>query len=82
MLIDCDRCVGRGHECHDCVVSFLLADAPAEMARPELTSDEVAVMGLLAEHGVVPPLRLRVIPGGGSENDITEISVGPRAASR
>jgi hypothetical protein len=65
MLIDCDTCAVRGHGCADCVMTVLLAAPPAGV---ELDATEQAAIGVLADHGLVPPLRL-VPPGitaGGS----------------
>lgn len=52
--IDCDSCVVRGLACHDCVVTVLLGPPP------ELTidDDERRALDVLAEVGLVPPLRL------------------------
>ena len=52
--IDCDTCVVRGLACHDCVVTVLLGPPP------ELTIDEEErrALDVLAEGGLVPPLRL------------------------
>ena len=52
--IDCDTCVVRGLACHDCVVTVLLGPPP------ELTidEDERRALDVLAEGGLVPPLRL------------------------
>jgi hypothetical protein len=52
--IDCDSCVVRGLACHDCVVTVLLGPPP------ELTLDdeERAALAVLAQGGLVPPLRL------------------------
>ena len=52
--IDCDTCVVRGLACHDCVVTVLLGPPP------ELSFDDEdrALLGALAEGGLVPPLRL------------------------
>jgi len=52
--IDCDSCVVRGLACHDCVVTVLLGPPP------ELTidDDERRALDVLAEGGLVPPLRL------------------------
>lgn len=52
--IDCDTCEVRGLACHDCVVSVLLGPPP------ELTidDDERRALDVLAEGGLVPPLRL------------------------
>lgn len=57
--IDCDTCVVRGLACHDCVVTVLLGPPP------ELTfdDDERRALEVLAQGGLVPPLRLvRPIP--------------------
>ena len=60
--IDCDTCVVRGLACHDCVVTVLLGPPP------ELTidDDERRALDVLAESGLVPPLRL-VQPVSGPE---------------
>jgi hypothetical protein len=52
--IDCDTCVVRGLACHDCVVTVLLGPPP------ELTidDDERQALAVLADGGLVPPLRL------------------------
>lgn len=52
--IDCDTCVVRGLQCHDCVVTVLLGPPP------ELTieDDELGALRVLAAGGLVPPLRL------------------------
>lgn len=52
--IDCDTCLVRGLACHDCVVTVLLGPPP------ELTldDDERHTLDVLAESGLVPPLRL------------------------
>lgn len=60
--IDCDSCVVRGLACHDCVVTVLLGPPP------ELSFDheEQAALAVLAESGLVPPLRM-VAPLAGPE---------------
>lgn len=60
--IDCDTCVVRGLACHDCVVTVLLGPPP------ELTIDEEErrTLGVLADSGLVPPLRM-VQPVSGPE---------------
>ena len=52
--IDCDTCVVRALACHDCVVTVLLGPPP------ELTldDDEREALAVLAQGGLVPPLRL------------------------
>jgi hypothetical protein len=83
MLIDCQRCTGRGSHCHDCVVSFLL-DSPQSSI--DLTDAELDAVSVLADQGVVPPLRLHLIVGTTAQNhDESDDSVRPappRAASR
>jgi hypothetical protein len=55
MLIDCDTCVGRGKACGGCVLSVML-EAPPEGV--ELDQDEFTALAVLADGGLVPPLRL------------------------
>jgi hypothetical protein len=55
VLIDCDSCAVRGAACGDCVVTVLLGAPPAGV---ELDPTERAAIEVLAEHGLVPPLRL------------------------
>lgn len=52
--IDCDTCIVRGLACHDCVVTVILGPPP------ELTIDEEErrALDVLAEGGLLPPLRL------------------------
>ncbi|HEX5016640.1 MAG TPA: hypothetical protein VFX15_03535 [Actinomycetes bacterium] len=66
MIIDCDTCAVRGDACGDCVVAVLLG------ARPELSLDEERAIGVLADAGLVPPLRL--VPGepGEGEQPVTD----------
>jgi hypothetical protein len=64
MVIDCDRCVMRGTACQDCVVAVL---EPRNVAG-YLGAAEVRALGVLADAGMVPPLRLkladsRILPG-------------------
>ncbi len=65
MVIDCGRCVMRGAGCQDCVVAVL---KPAHVtgylpkAAGSLNEDEVRALGVLADAGMVPPLRLS-LPG-------------------
>lgn len=56
MHIDCDNCVVRGpRACGDCVVTVLLGGPPAEI---ELDSADRHALDVLADSGLVPPLRL------------------------
>lgn len=55
LLVDCDRCSGRGIECGDCVVTVLLGGPPEGVA---LDEDEQRALDVLAAAGLVPPLRM------------------------
>ncbi|MGH8823979.1 MAG: hypothetical protein ACRDVN_05825 [Jiangellaceae bacterium] len=68
MLIDCDRCEVRGLACPDCVVSVLLG-TPEDGA--ELDAAEQRAIGVLAETGLVPPLRLVVDDRSADHSDET-----------
>jgi hypothetical protein len=57
MLIDCDTCAMRDIACSDCVVTLLL-DRPAVPAMPEFDEDECRAVDLLAQAGLIAPLRL------------------------
>lgn len=52
--IDCDACAVRGPACHDCVVTVLLGPPP-EFG---FADEEVTALEVLAESGLVPPLRM------------------------
>ena len=54
MIIDCDRCAVRGRGCGDCVVTVLLG--PPEGVH--LDDIERRALAVLADSGLVPPLRL------------------------
>jgi hypothetical protein len=65
MLIDCGRCMMRGTGCRDCVVATIEPSGVTsypEQARCDLDEAEVRAIGVLAEAGLVPPLRLS-LPG-------------------
>ena len=57
MLIDCDACVMRGPGCRDCVVSVVLG-MPPEQSSLRIDDEELAALDVLAQSGLVPPLRL------------------------
>jgi hypothetical protein len=59
MIIDCDTCQVRDIACADCVVTVLLG-RPAD---DEIDPQEQNALAVLADSGLVPPLRL-VPPGG------------------
>jgi hypothetical protein len=72
MIIDCGSCAVAGPACDDCVVSVLLgipevplrsADLPLgstdlPLGSTDLPDDHAAAVAVLAESGLVPPLRL------------------------
>lgn len=55
MHIDCDHCAVRGPACGGCVVTVLLGSTPEGV---EWDETERAALGVLADSGLVPPLRL------------------------
>jgi hypothetical protein len=56
MSVDCSRCDMRGVACQDCVVAVL---TPRNAAR-HLEAEELRALSVLADAGMVPPLRLSV----------------------
>jgi len=64
MRIDCDTCLVRGLACHDCVVTVLLGPPP-ELS---FDTDEQQAFEVLANSGLVPPLRM-VTPVAGAETE-------------
>ena len=54
VLVDCDTCLVRGLSCHDCVVTVLLGPPP-ELS---FDHDEQQALAVLADSGLVPPLRM------------------------
>jgi len=55
MHIDCDTCAVRGAACGGCVITALLGSTPDGI---EWDETERAALGVLADSGLVPPLRL------------------------
>lgn len=54
MLIDCECCAMRETvACQDCVVTYLLDEGPVE-----LSENESEALANLADHGLVPSLKL------------------------
>jgi hypothetical protein len=60
MIIDCGRCGTRGNGCRDCVITVL---EPPNVAG-YLGEAEVRALGVLADAGLVPPLRLTQVAAG------------------
>jgi len=70
VIVDCDTCVARGPACGDCVVTSLLG-LPEWWATEGVPGEEMTALAVLADSGLVPPLRLLPIhpadtPGTGS----------------
>jgi hypothetical protein len=66
--IDCDTCLVRGLACHDCVVTVLLGPPP-ELAPLTIDDEERRALDILADSGLVPPLRLvRPVAGPHTES--------------
>ena len=61
MIIDCGSCAVAGAACTDCVVTVLLG-APDSVTHVD--DEHAAAIGVLADSGLVPPLRL--VPRGPS----------------
>jgi hypothetical protein len=57
MIIDCEKCEVRNVGCADCVVSVMLGD-PVEQV--EIGDGERRALDVLAEGGMLPPLRLTI----------------------
>jgi len=61
MLIDCDTCAVRGPGCNDCVISvFLGLELADETPKVDLDEAERSALTVIADCGLVPPLRLEV----------------------
>ncbi|GLY72094.1 hypothetical protein Airi02_008210 [Actinoallomurus iriomotensis] len=57
MLVDCEKCEVRNVGCADCVISFMLTDPVAAV---EISDGERRALDVLAEGGMLPPLRLTI----------------------
>ena len=62
--VDCNSCTVRGDACSDCVISVLLA--PPAVGFEE---SEQRALTVLADAGLVPPLRLNT-PGDGVQRAV------------
>jgi hypothetical protein len=58
MIIDCGSCAVAGLACDDCVVSVLLGVPEVGARVTDVCDDHAAAIGVLADSGLVPPLRL------------------------
>jgi len=57
MIIDCDSCVMRGPACEECVVTFMTIPV-RQPDTAELDAAEARAIEVLAEAGLIPPLRM------------------------
>ena len=74
MTSNCGQCDTRGGPCQDCVVTVVAARGAAR----HLGAEELRALGVLADAGMVPPLRLS-LPGSIQPGSI---QVGSRIPSR
>ncbi len=77
MLIDCDSCAMREIACSDCVVTMLL-DGSGQIdgsGQAEFDDDEWRAVDLLADAGLIAPLRL--VPLWTSAGPATGPAAGP-----
>jgi len=58
MIIDCGSCAVAGPACDDCVVSVLLGIPDVGLRVTDVCDDHAAAIGVLADSGLIPPLRL------------------------
>jgi hypothetical protein len=63
VIVDCDTCVARGPACGDCVVTSLLG-LPEWWATEGVPGEEMTALAVLADSGLVPPLRLLPLVSG------------------
>lgn len=62
MVIDCESCELANIACSECVVSVLLGPPDGIALTPvaaEVADEHLAAIAVLADSGLVPPLRLR-----------------------
>jgi hypothetical protein len=76
VLIDCDACVMKGPGCQDCVVTVVLGFSAERSGSLSIDDDEKAALDVLAESGLVPPLRLVHAVNGIEPNDAPEEQTG------
>jgi hypothetical protein len=55
MLIDCDSCVVKGWACGGCMVNVMIGAPPTGV---EVDEEERRALGVLADAGLLPQLRL------------------------
>jgi len=55
MHVDCDTCAVKGRACSSCVITVLMGSTPEGI---EWDETEREALGVLADSGLIPPLRL------------------------
>lgn len=58
MIIDCGSCAVAGPACDDCVVSVLLGIPEVRTGVTDVSDEHAAAIEVLADSGLIPPLRL------------------------
>ena len=76
MIIDCGTCTAGPAACGDCVVSVLLGPPTT---RPEIAEEHCGAVAVLAESGLIPPLRL---VAGGADEPVRPPARGRRGSAR
>ncbi|WP_353081828.1 hypothetical protein [Tessaracoccus lapidicaptus] len=71
--VDCTTCSARGAGCADCVISLLLG-APDDVG---LEDEERSALAVLADAGLVPPLRLAGAAGSPGDTPSAARHAGP-----
>ena len=81
VIVDCDTCVARGPACGDCVVTSLLG-LPEWWATEGVAGEEMTALAVLADSGLVPPLRLLpALPVGDTPGGTAERPARPGRAA-
>ncbi len=57
MIIDCNRCEVRGLACGNCAAPAIAAANPPDGQAPDLDPAELRALRVLANAGMIPPLR-------------------------
>ncbi|MSV88030.1 MAG: hypothetical protein F2519_00425 [Actinobacteria bacterium] len=57
MKINCDTCVMKNLACGECVISVLLEITSEGALVQDISENQVQAISVLAENGLVPPLR-------------------------
>ncbi len=57
MIIDCDRCEARGLACGNCAATAIVGEPAIAGEEPELGPAELRALTVLANAGLIPPLR-------------------------